>query len=150
MRMGKFANRLEDLHGEDYVPLGDFAPRIKSHNPDHGLSGFEAMGHPVPFSRQAEAYRHMIDMGWDPATQREKMHSMIGKASDLLSRDDSHEAMEYLYREGADVTAVYRLLAVLLTPAPTKEASGSPSEQSQNTARERWRYNPRTGARSIV
>jgi hypothetical protein len=147
--MGIFANRLSDLHGEDYVPVGDFAPRIQGRDPEHGLSGYAAMGHPVPFSRQANAYRHMIDMGWKPEEEREKMHEIIGKMSDYLARDNSHEAMEYAYQQGVPVICVYRLLAVLLTPAPPQEPPTTASEQAQNTPRERWRYNPRTGARSI-
>ena len=128
--MGVFANRMEDIHGEDYMPMGDLSPRIKGRNPEHGLSGFEAMGHPVPFSRQAEAYRHMIDMGWKPETEREKMHEIIGKMSHYLGRDESHEAMEYAYSVGVPVICVYRLVAVLLTPAPKREAPTTPSEHA--------------------
>lgn len=85
----------------------------------HGKSEFEALGLPVPYFRQSAAIRHLRQMGF---TDREQMDEIVGKMSARIERDDSHGALEVAMKLGADATACYRLLAVLLCEGEPVEA----------------------------
>lgn len=94
------------------------------------LSGFEAMGKPVPMYRRAAAYEHAKAMG---CTDKEKTFACIQRMADYIERDNPHMAMETAlgHRDNplgiVDAIGVYRLLSVLLTaekpkdPEPVKE-----------------------------
>jgi hypothetical protein len=91
---------------------------------NHGKSGFDALGLPVPFFRRSEGISHLRDMGF---TDRERMDQIVGKMSAHIERDDSHAALEVAMQLGVDATGCYRMLAVLLTaerqPEPAEPAT---------------------------
>lgn len=77
-------------------------------------SGFDAMGKPIPWERRAAADRALMDMGY---MDREKRWNLIMGAVNYLEKDRPHEAFEWIRQNGLgrDETAVYRLVAHLLT-----------------------------------
>lgn len=99
--MGIFAN--EAPEGPGWI---DFKPKAED---GARYSGFEAMGHKVPFFRRSAADAALKSMG---VTDAEKRMDCIGKMSDRIERDDPNGAMEAGHKF-VDVTGVYRLLAVL-------------------------------------
>lgn len=94
---------------------------------NHGKSGFDALGLPVPFFRRSAGIRHLRDMGF---TDRERMDRIVGKMCARIERDDSHGALEEAMKLGLDATGCYRMLAVLLAeeaPPEPKEPEGPPA-----------------------
>jgi len=83
-----------------------------------GQSGFEAMGHVVPFFRRRAAYKHLRLMGF---TDKEETFSLVEMMSDRIARDDTHGAMEAAYKRHLDVTGIYRIISVLLCDPPEEE-----------------------------
>lgn len=94
-------------------------------------TGFDAMGHPVPHERLADAYRAVKDM--IPGISTEDAMSLVGRVADRLERDDPYGALreatgapvarhpsspqrEHVPQPGVrlDLTGGYRLLAHLL------------------------------------
>lgn len=94
---------------------------------NHGKSGFEALGLPVPFFRRSAGIHHLRDMGF---TDRQQMDEIVGKMCARIERDDSHQALEVAMKLGVDTTGCYRMLAVLLTaeePGEPKVPDGPPA-----------------------
>ena len=83
-----------------------------------GQSGFEAMGHVVPFFRRRAAYKHLRLMG---LTDREETFSLVEMMSDRIARDDTHGAMEEAYKRHLGVTGIYVILSELLCATPEEE-----------------------------
>lgn len=77
------------------------------------LSGFNAIGHPVPPSRRSKGLEAVRQM-W-PGISTEKAMLLIDSVSNKLERDQPYEAMEIARQEGLDLTGTYRLVATLLT-----------------------------------
>lgn len=75
------------------------------------LSGFAAMGKPVPDYRKANAYEAARDMGMRLAEDR---WSIVSGMSEQLARDKPYEAME-IGLKYLDLTGAYRIMAVLLS-----------------------------------
>jgi hypothetical protein len=115
--MGKFGNALTGDCPLYLTPQPWMQPGAQVL--DHGRSGFEALGFPVPFWRRSEAIRHLRDMGF---TDRERMDEIVGKMCARIERDDSHGALEECMRLGVDATGCYRMLAVLLAHEKPVEA----------------------------
>jgi hypothetical protein len=86
-------------------------------------SGFNAMGQPIPIFRKEAAYQLVTHFGVEPAEDRV---SLVNSVSEHLERDHPYEAqaaaMRYL-----DLTAAYRLIAVLLTGEPETENANVPA-----------------------
>jgi hypothetical protein len=82
--------------------IGQEAPEV--------LSGFSAMGQPVPSHRRQEALNHCRSMGLDT----ERSWSCVQQMSEQLARDEPYRAMEAGMRF-LDLVGTYRLMAVLLT-----------------------------------
>jgi len=95
--------------------MGQSPPDTSGLTPPEGAdgfpSGFNAMGHPVPMSRRANAYQHCKNMGClDDAV----IWVTINAMSNHLCRDNPYLAMQEGMRL-VDLIGTYRLMAVLLT-----------------------------------
>lgn len=75
--------------------------------------GFNAMGKPISFDRRQNGYDHAKAMGLESHDDR---MALVNSMAEQLERDKPYEAMKagsaYL-----DLTGVYRMMAVLLTPS---------------------------------
>lgn len=92
--------------------LGQKAPDV--------LSGFDAMGRPVPMHRRQAGLDHCKKMGLDT----EQSWSCVQQMSKQLARDKPYEAME-AGMHFLDLTGTYRMMAVLLTAEPEHEKAGT-------------------------
>lgn len=79
------------------------------------LSGFNAMGHPIPEPRKQAAYNWLRTM-----FSQDEARSLVDAVANKLERDEPYEAQEVVM-EHLDLTGAYRLMAVLLTEPPVKE-----------------------------
>lgn len=79
------------------------------------FSGFDALGHKVPFFRRSAADLTLKQIG---ITDAERRLGCVGRMSNCIERDDPHGALEVAH-EYVDVTGAYRLLSVLLTAEDT-------------------------------
>lgn len=74
------------------------------------LSGFAAMGQPVPFERQQRAYEAAQSMG----LKKDDAHAAVSWMAEQLRRDKPYEALHGSLK-WVDLTGAYRLMATLLT-----------------------------------
>ncbi len=75
------------------------------------MTGFDAMGHPIPADRKQAAYDTAKQMGiGTPEDRTELISTMVNH----LERDRPFEAQEDAAKF-LDITGTYRLMAVLLT-----------------------------------
>ena len=74
------------------------------------MSGFNAMGKPIPLHRKTSGYEHCIQMGLNKTRAVECVNGM----SEQLERDKPYEAQAIGMRH-LDLTGTYRVMAVLLT-----------------------------------
>ena len=77
---------------------------------DAPLSGFNAMGKPVPFARRQTAYEHCKEMG----LESDRSYEVVNGMSEQLQRDQPYEAMS-CGMKFLDLTGTYRVMACLLT-----------------------------------
>lgn len=75
-----------------------------------GMSGFAAMGKPVPMYRRQAGHDACVEMGLNA----EQAFSAVSIMSQYLERDEPWIAMEKAFKY-LDATGVYRLMAILLT-----------------------------------
>lgn len=76
------------------------------------ISGFDAVGKPIPMERRSNALRHVREMC--PGITTESATKLVGEVTDALERDQPYEAQECAM-EWLDLTGTYRLMAALLT-----------------------------------
>jgi hypothetical protein len=98
-------------------------------NPDPCLSGYAALGHPIPEFRKTAALEQVRDMV--PGCTTDWAMECIGQVATKLERDEPYDAMS-VGMKYLDITGVYRLMAVLLTgptSAPNAEVELPPVEK---------------------
>jgi hypothetical protein len=78
----------------------------------HPLSGYEAMGHPVPAARMSAAYRAVKEMIPDITT--EDAMTLVGRVAGAIERDEPYEAMRL-----ATGAPIGRGTAAVTEPAPS-------------------------------
>lgn len=76
------------------------------------VSGFEAMGKPIPMHRMTAGLHLIREMC--PEWDNSKAMSIVGKVAGQLERDEPYTAMDLSMKEGLDLTGTYRLFAYLL------------------------------------
>jgi hypothetical protein len=79
---------------------------MKSVNPE--LSGFAAMGKPIPYERKQRAYDAAKSIGVKDC------FALVQGMSEQLERDKPYEAMQVGMKH-VDLTGTYRIMATLLT-----------------------------------
>jgi hypothetical protein len=85
-------------------------PEMAPDTSDDPMSGFNAMGKPVPFYRRQAGFDTCRRFGIDS----EGSYAVVNGMSEQLERDKPYEAMAQGMQH-LDLTGTYRLLAVLLT-----------------------------------
>lgn len=77
-----------------------------------GQDGFDAMGKPVSMHRRQAAYDTCKTMG---RSDSEANWDVVSRMANCIQRDEPMRALEEATNAKWDVTAAYRLLAVLCT-----------------------------------
>lgn len=98
------------------APSGLQGTRLAPPPVQEGDTGFASLGRAVPLYRRSAAIHHARDIGMKDT---EKITEMIDRMCVQIAKDEPYQAMDVAWRYGLDLTACYRIMAVLLAgPKP--------------------------------